>query len=147
MNIRKQINTKIRELSTVSNEKFKILINKFLNTLVEILATSNQLKKEFIDYDGIYQICITDINFNCWFKLNKGIIIYQKGINKESNITFYIKKGLLLEIIRLKKGASDSYMKGLIKLKGDLSYALKFRNILNLIVKYIIYITKNEKNR
>jgi len=115
--------------------------------IIKIFATSKQLKEELVEYDGVYQISITDIDFNCWFKLHRGNITYQKGKNEDSTIKFYIKKDLLLEIIQLKKGASHLYMKGLIKVEGDLSDALKFRKFLDISMKYVRYITKNQKNK
>jgi len=147
MNIREQVHSKIRRLSTVSNDEFKILLDKYIKMIIKIFATSKQLKEELVEYDGVYQISITDIDFNCWFKLHRGNITYQKGKNEDSTIKFYIKKDLLLEIIQLKKGASHLYMKGLIKVEGDLSDALKFRKFLDISMKYVRYITKNQKNK
>ncbi|TXT56347.1 MAG: hypothetical protein BAJALOKI1v1_1910001 [Promethearchaeota archaeon] len=142
MNIQDQIRTKIRKLSMAPNEEFEVLFDQYIAIIINLISCSEELDGEFIDYSGVYQLTIDDIDFSFWFEIKNDKISYQKGLYEDPNIQFFIKKEILITILNLNSDATDAYMRGLIRAKGKLSYALRFRNIIKIIIKYILHITK-----
>jgi hypothetical protein len=132
-----QIKVLIKEVSDASKEQSKRLISNYFQTLADFMGAVEEIQEDFKDYDDIYQIAIEDIELEGWFQIKDGTITYQEGLNEEYNLKFRMSKELLLEIIGLKKMPFDAYMKGQIKVNGELSYTIRFRNFINDIIDYI----------
>jgi hypothetical protein len=142
MNLLKKIPKIIRKVSSASNDEFEAIIEKIIGAIGKVIAESQELRERFMGYNGIYQISIYDLDVHFWLEFNGTSLIYKRGMNPEFNIQFFITKQLLIDIMMLKRSGGDAYMKALIKIKGDLSYALKFRNALNTLIKYVRLINK-----
>ncbi len=65
-----------------NTEEFITTLDRIIKLGVSIIKTTEELREEIIDYDDIYQISITDINYHFWFKVSNGTIRYKKGINR-----------------------------------------------------------------
>ena len=64
-------------------------------------------------------------------------IIYKNGINENSDIRLYFTKELIISLIKQDITITDAYMKGLLKMQGDILQAVKFRNLIRFYRKYI----------
>lgn len=132
-----QIKVLVKELSDASQEQSKRLISNYFRTLADVMNSVDELRENFNDYDDIYQIALEDIELEGWFQIKHGSITYQEGSNEEYDLKFRMSKELLLKIITLETMPFDAYMKGQIKVKGDISYTIRFRNFINDVIEYI----------
>ena len=98
---------------------------------------SSETSAEIIDYDDIYQISITDINYHFWFKVSNGTIRYKKGINRGASFRVKYKKDIFIKILKREMNGTDAYMKGKIKVDGDLTQGLRFIKLFRIFIKYI----------
>ena len=69
----KHFNSVINKLET-QDEEFIITLDKIIKLGVEVVKNTEEIHEEIIDYNDIYQIFITDLNFNFWLKLSNGMI-------------------------------------------------------------------------
>ena len=120
-----------------NNEEFIAALNRFIMIAVNLIKDFGELREEIVDYDDIYQILITDINFNFWIKISNGTIIYKKGINREASFRVKYEKDIFIKILKREMEGSDAYMKGLIKVDGDLTQGLRFTKLFRLLLKFI----------
>ncbi|MFX1279045.1 MAG: SCP2 sterol-binding domain-containing protein [Promethearchaeota archaeon] len=120
-----------------NNEEFITALNRFIMIAVNLIKEIEELKEEIVDYDDIYQILISDINFNFWIKISNGTIIYKKGINREASFRVKYEKDIFIKILKREMAGSDAYMKGLIKVDGDLTQGLRFIKLFRLLLKFI----------
>jgi putative sterol carrier protein len=120
-----------------NNEEFITALNRFIMIAVNLIKEIEELKEEIVDFDEVYQILITDINFNFWIKISNGTIIYKKGINREASFRVKYKKDIFIKILKREMAGSDAYMKGLIKVDGDLTQGLRFIKLFRLLLKFI----------
>ncbi len=136
MTYSKTFNSIIDELETKDTEKLTAF-NRFLEFSINIVQTTQELREEILDFDNIYQFYVNDINFEFWIKISKGSIIYKKGINENYDLRMFLTKNLLLRLIKQDITINDAYMKGLLKMQGDISQAVKFRNLIKFYRKYV----------
>ena len=120
-----------------NNEEFITALNRFIMLGVSIIKNTEDIREEIIDYDDIYQILITDINFNFWIRVSKGTIIYKKGINREASFRVKYKKDIFIKILKREMSGTDAYMKGKIKVDGNLTQGLRFIKLFRLLLKFI----------
>jgi putative sterol carrier protein len=132
-----RITVLVKELSDASKEQSKKLISNYFQTLAEVMSSVDEMRENFADYNDIYQIAIDDIELEGWFQIKHGTITYQEGKNEDYDLKFRMSKDLLLEIIPLETMPFDAYMKGRIKVKGEISYTIRFRNFINDVIEYI----------
>ncbi|MFX1376682.1 MAG: SCP2 sterol-binding domain-containing protein [Promethearchaeota archaeon] len=132
----KSIRSVLHDLES-NNEEFITVINRFITIAVKLIRDVEELREEIIDYDHIYQIFITDINFNFWIKISNGTITYREGINREASFRVKYEKEIFIKILKREMAGSDAYMKGLIKVDGDLTEGLKFIKLFRLLLKFI----------
>jgi putative sterol carrier protein len=104
---------------------------------VSIIKNTEDIREEIRDYDDIYQILITDINFNFWVRIQKGTIIYKKGINREALFKVKYKKDIFIKVLKREMSGTDAFMKGKIKVDGNLTQGLRFIKLFRLLLKYI----------
>ncbi|MHA1468300.1 MAG: SCP2 sterol-binding domain-containing protein, partial [Promethearchaeota archaeon] len=101
------------------------------------IQSTQELREEILDFDNIYQFYVNDINFELWIKISNGSIIYKKGINDNSDLRIFFFFFLLLRLIKQDITITEAYMKGLLKIQGDISQVVKFRNLVRFYRKYV----------
>jgi len=132
----KSFNSVIHELEN-NDEEFISVLDRVISFAVNIVRDTEELRKEIIDYDDIYQILLTDINFNFWFKVSNGSIVYKKGINRSATFKVRYTKDIFIKILKRDIEGTDAFMKGKIKIDGNLSEGLRFIKIFRLFIKYV----------
>lgn len=120
-----------------NDEEFISVLDRVISFAVNIIKNTEELREEIIDYDDIYQILLTDINFNFWIKLSNGSIIYKKGINRNATLRVRYTKDIFIKILKREMGGVDAFIKGKIKVDGDWGKGLRFIKIFRLFFKYI----------
>ncbi len=126
-----------------SEEEVVEILDKFINFGISLIQNTDELLEEILDFDEIYQFHITDINFNFWIEVSRGKIIYKKGFNKNTSLRIFFTKELILKIFKGEIGGAEAYMKGLMKVNGNLSHAFKIKNFLRLLIDYLKAISKS----
>ncbi len=119
------------------DEEFIATLDKIIKFAVNKFKITEELREEIIEYDDIYQIIITDIDFNFWLNISHGSIIYKKGINRSASFRIRYTEDILVKILKREMYGTDAYMKGIIKVDGDLSQGLKFIKLFRLFIKYL----------
>ena len=104
---------------------------------VSIIKNTEDIREEILDYDDIYQILITNINFNFWIRVSNGTIIYKKGINRQASFRVKYKKDIFIKILKREMSGTDAFMKGKIKVDGNLTQGLRFIKLFRLLLKFI----------
>ena len=120
-----------------NDEEFITVLDRVISFAVSIVKNTEELRDEIIDYDDIYQILITDINFNFWLKISNGSIMYKKGINRSATFKVRYTKDIFINILKRYMAGTDAYMKGKIKVDGNLSDGLRFIKIFRLFIQYV----------
>ncbi len=136
MTYSKTFNSIIDELETEETE-IVATFTRFLEFSINFIQSTQELREEILDFDNIYQFYVNDINFELWIKISNGSIIYKKGINNNSDLRIFLTKNLLLRLIKQDITITDAYMKGLLKIQGDISQVVKFRNLVRFYSKYV----------
>ena len=126
----------INELETKNIEDIPLL-GKFIQFGINLVQSTEELKEELLDYDNIYQVHVTDIDLDFWVKISKGSFTYRKGINDNSTLKIIFTRQLMLKIIKGEITFTEAYLKGLIEIHGNLSQAVKIRNLINFYVRYL----------
>ncbi|MBD3196844.1 MAG: hypothetical protein GF317_17440 [Candidatus Lokiarchaeota archaeon] len=139
------ISSKIKSLLCIENEKFEDVLEKFYRAILTFLEEIEEFREEIVDYDDIYQFEVEDIGFYFWISVNNEEIVFERGVNKNYDIKFILSKPLVLKVITKELEGFDAYMRGLIKAKGPLEYALRFKNFLKQIIIYITYFIEKKK--
>jgi ubiquinone biosynthesis protein UbiJ len=132
----KTFNSIIDELETEETE-IVATFTRFLEFSINFIQSTQELREEILDFDNIYQFYVNDINFELWIEISNGSIIYKKGININSDLRIFLTKNLLLRLIKQDITITDAYMKGLLKMQGDISQVVKFRNLVRFYSKYV----------
>jgi len=132
----KSFNSVLSDLENHNGEFIEVL-DKFINLAINKFITTEELREEIIDYNDIYQILITDINFNFWLKVSNGSIIYRKGVNRNASFRVKYTKNLIINILKREMYGTDAFMKGIIKVDGDLSQGLRFIKLFRILIEYL----------
>ncbi len=132
----KHFNSVINKLEN-QDEEFIIALDNIIKLGVEVVKNTEEIREEIIDYNDIYQIFITDLNFNFWLKVSKGSIIYKKGINRSASFRVKYTKDLMIKILKRETSGTDAYMRGIIKVNGDLTQGLRFIKLFRIVFNYI----------
>ncbi len=136
MTYSKTFNSIIDELETEETE-IVATFTRFLEFSINFIQSTQELREEILDFDNIYQFYVNDINFELWIEISNGSIIYKNGININSDLRIFLTKNLLLRLIKQDITITDAYMKGLLKMQGDISQVVKFRNLVRFYRKYV----------
>ncbi len=139
----KKFNSVIHELVN-KEEEFIAILDKIIKLGVNFLQNTEELKEEIMDYDYIYQILLSDINFKFWLKISRGSIMYKRGINPNATFRVSYTKDIIIKILKREMYGSEAYMKGIIKVDGDLTQGLRYIKVFRLLLKYINNNFKNE---
>lgn len=132
----KNFNSVIHDLENQDGEFIESL-DKVIKFAVSIVKNTEELREEIADYNDVYQIFITDINFNFWLRVSKGSIIYKKGINRSASFRVKYTKDIFINILKNDMYGIDAFMKGIIKVDGDLSQGLRFTKLFRLVLNYL----------
>lgn len=132
----KTFNSIIDELETIDTEKITTF-NRFLEFGFNLVQTTQELREEILDFDNIYQFYVNDINYEFWIKISKGSIIYKEGVNENSDLRIFLTKNLIIRLTKQEITIIDAYMKGLLNMQGDISQAVKFRNLIKFYREYV----------
>ncbi|MFX1571876.1 MAG: SCP2 sterol-binding domain-containing protein [Promethearchaeota archaeon] len=132
----KSFNSVISNLED-KDQEFIANLDKIINLGIDTVMNTEELLEEITDYDYIYQIFITDINFNFWIKVSRGSITYKKGVNRNASFQVKFTKDILIKVLKRKMYGAEAYMRGIIKVDGDLTQGLRFIKLFRLIIKYI----------
>jgi len=132
----KKFNSVIHELEN-KEEEFIAILDKIIKMGVNFLQNTEELREEIMDYDYIYQIQVSDINFNFWLKVSRGSIMYKRGINPNATFRVNYTKDIIIKILKSKMYGYEAYMKGIIKVDGDLAQGLRYIKVFRLLLKYI----------
>ncbi len=139
----KKFNSVIHELEN-KEEEFIAILDKIIKMGVNFLQNTEELREEIMDYDYIYQILVSDINFKFWLKVSRGSIMYKRGINPNATFRVSFTKDIIIKILKREMYGSEAYMKGIIKVDGDLTQGLRYIKVFRLLLKYINNNFKNE---
>ncbi|MFW9881944.1 MAG: SCP2 sterol-binding domain-containing protein [Candidatus Thorarchaeota archaeon] len=120
-----------------NTEEFITALEGIIRFGVNIIKNTEELREEILDFDDIYQISITDINYHFWFKILNGTILYKRGVNREATFSIKYKKDLFIKILKREMLGTDAYMKGKIQVDGDLTQGLRFIKLFRIFIKYI----------
>ncbi|MCK4381088.1 MAG: SCP2 sterol-binding domain-containing protein [Candidatus Lokiarchaeota archaeon] len=117
--------------------EFIAVLDKIIKFAVTKFKSTEELREEIAEYDDIFQIIITDINFNFWLSVSNSSMIYKKGINRSASFRIIYTKDIFVKILKREMYGTDAFMKGLIKADGDLSQGLRFIKLFRLFMKYL----------
>lgn len=120
-----------------SNEEFIKLFEGVLKTSIRMAKHVEELSEEIGDYDRITQVHVEDVEFDFWIENKSTRIFYHRGVNPDASLCVFITKKLIVKILKQEIGASDVYMKGMVKLKGNLTQAIHFKNYMVTFSKYM----------
>lgn len=129
-----------------SKSKFKSTIDKFIRLSIKIANETEEFQEELKLFDDkIYHIYISDSDYNIWLKKIGGSIEYNNSYYEENSeglsvIHFFLSKTTMKKAITRKIQAADAFMRGLIKIRGDVSDAICAKNLLSLFFRYMDYI-------
>ncbi|TFF87492.1 MAG: SCP2 sterol-binding domain-containing protein [Promethearchaeota archaeon] len=119
------------------NEKFASVIDRIIKAGVKLINSTEELKEELIGFEGIYQTYIEDANLNYWFKVSENQLEYQTGEHPEAPFKCYFKKQLFLKIMMRELSGTEEFLKGRLRVDGDLSQGLKYVKFHRLFFQYI----------
>ncbi|MFX1420496.1 MAG: SCP2 sterol-binding domain-containing protein [Promethearchaeota archaeon] len=132
----KSFNSVLNDLENHDGE-FIDLLDKIIKFAVNKFTNTEDLREEIIEYDDIYQIIVTDIDFNFWLNVSNGSIIYKKGINRNASFKVNYTKEILVKILKREMYGTDAFMKGTIKVDGELSQGLRFIKLFRMFFEYL----------
>lgn len=132
----KRLNSVLANLES-HNDELIVVLDKFIKFAVDKFKNTQDLREEIEEYNDVYQIIVSDLNFNFWLKISKNSIIYKKGINRNASFTVKYTKDIFIKILKREMYGSDAYMKGLIKVDGDLSQGLRFTKLFRMFLVYL----------
>ena len=130
---------------TNSDQEVVDILDRFIQFGITLIQTTEELREDILDFDELYQFHFSDISFNFWIKVSNGKVTYKKGYNENNSIRIYFTRDLLLKIFKEEIGGTEAYMKGLLKIDGNLSHAFKIKKFLRLLIDYLKEFSKNKK--
>ncbi|MFW9936718.1 MAG: SCP2 sterol-binding domain-containing protein [Promethearchaeota archaeon] len=104
---------------------------------VKIVNSTEELKEELIGFDDIYQTSVIDLGFNYWLQVSDGKLSYQKGLNSDASFKMNYTKELIIKILKGEISGTDAFMKGKIKVEGEISQGLRYVKLFRIFTKYL----------
>ena len=126
-----------------SNQEVIDILDRFIRIGISLIHATEELREEILDFDELYQFHFSDINFNFWIKISQGKVTYKKGYNENNSLSIYFTRDLIVKIFKEEIGGTEAYMKGLLKVQGNLSHAFKIKKFLRLLIEYLKAISKH----
>ncbi len=127
----------------------KSTLDELVKLIVEISHESEDLKDELNLYDDMFfHIYIHDIDYNIWIKkvgakLTFNTSYYENVPEEMKIIHFILSKKVFKRIFTQRLDPTDSFMRGLVKIQGNLSDGIIIRNLLKIFFQYINYYLTN----
>lgn len=127
---------------------FKATIDKFFKVAIKIANESEDFKDELELYDDIiYHIYIYDIDYNIWIKKKGTSLSFNNSFYEENSENIEIlhcilTKDIMRKILIRKVQVPDAFMRGLIKINGNLSDAFHARNLWKIFLACMDYIAE-----
>jgi hypothetical protein len=119
------------------NDKFIAVMERIINAGVNLINNTDELREELIGFDGIYQTYITDANFNYWFEVSEDRLLFKKGEHPKAPFSCYFTKDLFIKILMRELSGTEEFLKGRLRVDGDLSQGLKYVKFHRLFFKYL----------
>ncbi len=146
-------NTILMILNSLESPKssFKATIDKFIKVAIKIANESEDLIDELELYDDIIcHIYIYDIDYNIWIKKKGTSLSFNNSIYEENSenvdvLHFLLSKNLMKKILMRKVQVPDAFMRGLIKINGNLSSAIHARNLWKTFLACMDYLAEKKE--
>jgi len=129
-----------------SKNAFKSTLDNFIRLSIKIANETEEFQEELKLFDDkIYHIYVSDSDYNIWLKKIGRSVVYNNSYYEENSeglsvIHFFLTKTTMKKVITRKIQAADAFMRGLIKIRGDVSDAMCAKNLLSLFFRYMDYI-------
>jgi len=130
------INLLLKELGK-DNKRLLGALDKIIKAGTSIINTTDELREELIGFDDIYQTHISDLDFDYWFQVSEGKIVYKKGNNPEASFKMNFTKELIIDILKGEISGREAFMKGKLKVEGDISQGLRYVKLFRIFTKYL----------
>lgn len=101
------------------------------------LKKLDEIQEEIAGLNEVYQIHIVDLNLIFWIALKQQDVKVGVGNHRSPDLKVFLQEETALQIGLSTLSMSEAYMKGLLNVKGELSYAIKARNLIKLCLKII----------
>jgi len=139
----KQIISILEELND-NEDKFVSIFNKIVKTGLRIQQNSeellNECKRLFKNHDSAFQFTFTDFDFSFFLKIVGGTMTYGQGVYQEQDVPLVVidfPKDIINKVVVREISVESLYNKGVIKLKGSLSNAMRLRALGKHYVKFM----------
>ena len=119
------------------SDKFVTVMDRILKAGANIINGTEELKEELVGFDGIYQTYIEDAKFNYWFEITENQLRYRKGEHPDAPFSCYFTKDLFIKILMRELSGTEEFLKGRLRVDGDLSQGLKYVKFHRLFFKYL----------
>ena len=119
------------------DDKFIPVLEKIIKAGIKIINNAEELHEELSGYDDIYQTSVLDVGYNYWLDVLEGKLSYQKGFNPKATFRVSYTKILIIKILKGEISGTDAFMKGQLRVEGDLSQGLHYVKIFRLFVEYL----------
>jgi len=127
---------------------FKDTVDKFIKEAIKIASESKDFRDELEIYDDIiYHIYIYDIDYNIWIKKKGTSLSFNNSFYEENSgnikiLHCFLTRNSMRKILIRKVPVSDAFMRGLIKINGNLSDAIHAKNLWKLFLVCMDYLAE-----
>ena len=125
------------ELLEKDEQHFIPILEKFIKAGVAIVNNAIELREEISGYEDIYQTFILDAGYDYCLTVKDGKLEYSRGVNPDATFKVSYTKNLIIKILKKEVSGTDAFMKGRLRVDGDLSQGLHYIKIFRLFVKYL----------
>jgi hypothetical protein len=125
------------ELLEKDDQNFSSILERIIKAGVAIVNDALELQEEISGYDDTYQTSILDVGYDYWLTLKQGKLEYGRGIHPKATFTVSYTKNLIIQILKKELNGTDAFMKGRLRVNGDLSQGLHYIKIFRLFIKYL----------
>ena len=125
--------------------KAKSTLDELIKLIVKVSHDSEDIQDELKLYGDIFfHIYIVDIDYNIWIKkvgatLTYHTPYYEKTPANAKVIHFLLSKKIIKRIFTQRLKPADAFMRGLVKIQGDISVAIITKNLLKVFFEYLNY--------
>jgi hypothetical protein len=125
-------------------------LDELIKLIIKVSYESEEIKDELKLYDEMFlHIYIYDIDYNIWIKKVGSTLTfntsYYENVPEEMKIIhFILTKKIFKRIFTQRLDPTDGYMRGLVKIQGNLSDAIIIRNFLKIFFQYINFYLANQ---
>lgn len=119
-------------------EQFISNLKGILDKVIEFINDIDQVREELMiyDYDGIYQLHISDLSFDCWINIQHARFSYDIGLHPNPSVELCTTKNITIKLIKNEINLTHAYMKGQVQIQGSLTDAIKMRNLRKFFINY-----------